>query len=140
MQSLLLVAHGSRRQASNREVRDLAKALSQVAGEKFDLVVPAFLELAEPDIPGGVDRCVEAGASSIRVVPYFLAAGRHVATDIPEELAKARCRYPDIDIRQSDYLGKHASIPAMLLTLALDEADSTPLALSSAPTPEQIKE
>jgi len=124
MQSLLLVAHGSRREASNREVRDLAERLSQLAGEHFELVVPAFLELADPDISAGVDRCIEAGATSIRVVPYFLSAGRHVATDIPNELDKVRCRHPDVAIRQSDYLGKHATIPGILLTLALDDLHS----------------
>ncbi len=94
MQALLLIAHGSRREASNQEVRDLAKRLSQAAGKHLDLVVPAFLELAEPDIPRGVDRCVEAGATSVKVVPYFLSAGRHVATDIPDELEKARRQHP----------------------------------------------
>lgn len=123
MKSLLLIAHGSRREASNQEVRELAETLSEVAGEQFDMVVPAFLELAEPDIPGGVDHCVAAGASSVRVVPYFLSAGRHVATDIPAELEKARSNHPDIEIVQSDYLGKHETIPGILLSLALDETD-----------------
>lgn len=124
MQALLLIAHGSRREASNQEVRDLAERLAQVAGEHFDLVVPAFLELAEPDIPGGVDRCVEAGATSVKAVPYFLSAGRHVATDIPNELDKARRQHAHVAIQQSDYLGKHETIPEILLTLALNEADS----------------
>ncbi len=124
MQALILIAHGSRREASNQEVRDLAERLAQLAGERLDLVVPAFLELSEPDIPAAVDRCIEAGATCIRTVPYFLSAGRHVATDIPDELTKVRRRHPDVDIHQSDYLGKHAAIPGILLALALDEADS----------------
>jgi len=121
MKALLLIAHGSRREASNQEVRELAKKLAQVAGRHFDRVVPAFLELAEPDIPGGVDRCVAAGATHVIAVPYFLSAGRHVATDIPEQLDRARRQHPGLDLRQSDYLGKHATIPDVLLTLALDE-------------------
>ena len=123
MKSVLLIAHGSRREASNQEVRDLAEKLAQIGGENFDFVVPAFLELVEPDIPAGVDRCVAAGATSVRAVPYFLSAGRHVATDIPEELEKARCLHPDIAIEQSEYLGRHENIPGILLTLALDEVD-----------------
>jgi len=124
MKALILIAHGSRREASNQEVRELAERLAQVTGERFDLVVPAFLELAEPGIPAAVDRCVEAGATSVKAVPYFLSAGRHVATDIPDELEKARCRHPGVVIQQSDYLGKHEAIPGILGTLALDEADS----------------
>ena len=124
METLLLIAHGSRREASNQEVRDLAERLAQVSGERFGLVVPAFLELAEPDISGGVDRCVAAGATSIVAVPYFLSAGRHVATDIPRELDKTRCSHPDVAILQSNYLGMHETIPGILLTMALNKLDT----------------
>ena len=122
MKALLLIAHGSRREASNQEVRDLAQRLEQIAGERFDIVVPAFLELAKPDIPTGVDCCVEVGVTQVIAVPYFLAAGRHVVTDIPEELAKAQRRYPGLDLRQSDYLGQHDAIIGILLALAQESA------------------
>jgi len=118
VKALLLIAHGSRREASNQEVRGLAQRLAQAAGEHFDKVVPAFLEIAEPNITGGVDRCVEAGATQVVAVPYFLAAGRHVVTDIPEELEKASRQHPGLDLRQSDYLGRHDGITDILLALA----------------------
>ena len=101
MNALLLIAHGSRREASNQEVRDLAARVARVAAGHFDMVIPAFLEIAEPDIPGGVDRCVAAGATHVNVVPYFLSAGRHVAADIPEQLEQARHRHPGIVLQQS---------------------------------------
>ena len=118
MKALLLIAHGSRRLASNDEVRQLAERMASLADGEYGGVFPAFLELAEPSIPGGVGDCVAAGASEIVVVPYFLAAGRHVAEDIPEELAKARAIHPEVKIHQVDYLGKHQSIPDILLGLA----------------------
>ena len=120
MHALLLIAHGSRREASNTEVRELATRLEQIAGDRFDCVVPSFLELAEPGIPAGVDLCVKAGATTITAVPYFLAAGRHVASDIPDELEKAARMHQAVTIQQSDYLGKHESIVELLLTLALE--------------------
>ena len=119
MHALLLIAHGSRRQASNQEVRELAAEFEKIVDDRFDCVVPAFLELAEPDIPTGVNLCVKAGATSITAVPYFLSAGRHVANDIPAELAKAAREQTAVTIYQSDYLGKHKSIPELLLQLAL---------------------
>ena len=124
MHTLLLIAHGSRREASNQEVRELAARLEQIAGDHFDRVIPAFLELAEPDIPNGVDLCVESGATTVTAVPYFLSAGRHVAEDIPAELEKARHRHPAVRVRQSDYLGKHASVPDLLLALALEKSET----------------
>ena len=118
MKALLLIAHGSRREASNQEIRDLAHRLEEVASERFDKVVPAFLEIAEPDIPDGVTHCVEAGATEVVAVPYFLSAGRHVAEDIPEELEKALRRHPGLELGQSDYLVKHDAIACLLLSLA----------------------
>jgi len=105
LKALLLIAHGSRREASNQEVRDLARRLTDAAGAEFFSVIPAFLELADPDIPTGVDLCAATGATQVIAVPYFLAAGRHVVTDIPNELADAQRRHPNLDLRQSDYLG-----------------------------------
>lgn len=124
MHALLLIAHGSRREASNAEVRELASRLEQIAGERFNCVIPAFLELAEPDIPTGVGLCAKAGATVVTAIPYFLAAGRHVASDIPAELEKAHHLHPAVTIHQSDYLGKHESIIELLLTLALERDDS----------------
>ena len=122
MHAMLLIAHGSRREASNQEVRELAARLEQIAGDRFDRVIPAFLELAEPDIPNGVDLCVESGATTVTAVPYFLSAGRHVASDIPAELEKARHNHQAVTVHQSDYLGKHASVPGLLLALALEKS------------------
>ena len=124
MHALLLIAHGSRREASNQEVRELAARLEQIVGDRFDRVIPAFLELAEPDIPTGVDLCVETGATTIAAVPYFLSAGRHVASDIPAELDKVAHKYQAVKIILSDYLGKHESIPELLLALALDKSET----------------
>ena len=124
MHALLLIAHGSRREASNQEVRELAARLEQIAGDRFDRVLPAFLELAEPDIPTGVDLCVEGGATTVTAVPYFLSAGRHVASDIPAELEKTMRKHPAVTIHQSDYLGKHESVPELLLALALDKPET----------------
>ena len=123
MHALLLIAHGSRREASNLEVRELAARLERLAGKCFGCVVPAFLELAEPDIPTGVGLCAKHGATTVTAVPYFLAAGRHVADDIPAELEKAARKHQAITIHQTDYLGKHESITELLLALAMDKSD-----------------
>ena len=123
MHALLLIAHGSRREASNVEVRELAARLEQTAGKQFGCVIPAFLELAEPDIPTGIGLCAKAGATTVTAVPYFLSAGRHVANDIPAELKKATGKHQAVTIHLCDYLGKHESITELLLALAMDKYD-----------------
>jgi sirohydrochlorin ferrochelatase len=120
--SLLLVAHGSRRQASNDEVRALTERVRVEANERFAAIECAFLELAEPSIPDGLERLIEHGAAHITVLPYFLAAGRHVIEDIPEEVAVAQDRHPDVHIEIAPYLGTSETMPRLLLTMLADSA------------------
>jgi sirohydrochlorin ferrochelatase len=118
MNALLLIAHGSRRQASNDEVRELTKVLTQQSQDEFSIVECAFLELAEPSIPDGVNACVAKGADSVTVLPYFLSAGRHVVTDIPDELKKAQQQHPQVSIKTAPYLGSAQEISEILIGLS----------------------
>ncbi|MGB5705401.1 MAG: CbiX/SirB N-terminal domain-containing protein [Arenicellales bacterium] len=114
MNALLIVAHGSRKLDSNQEVKDLTgKLANQVKG--FDLVECAFLELAEPNILQGGIKLVEAGASSLTILPYFLVAGRHVVTDVPEEANKIREIYPDLAVTLLPYFGASENIVSEML-------------------------
>ena len=119
MKGLVLVAHGSRREASNDEVRQLAARLAERAGDSFGGVSAAFLELAEPSIPDAILASLDKGASEVVVLPYFLSAGRHVVTDIPAEVDKARAARPDARIRVAPYLGASQSVVDVLLSLAV---------------------
>lgn len=116
MKSLLLIAHGSRRAASNDEVRALATKL-QVMTKDFALVSCAFLELAEPSIPKGIEACVQQGATEIVILPYFLSAGRHVVEDIPALVAPKQQEYPELKIELRPHLGAAEALPALLLSL-----------------------
>ena len=102
--ALLLAAHGSRRESSNEEVRALTRVLAKAAGE-YDLVDCAFLELAEPDIITGALDLIRRGATELTIMPYFLVAGRHVVTDVPEEVERIRQQNPGVPIRMTGHLG-----------------------------------
>jgi len=118
MHALLLIAHGSRRQASNDEVRTLTRNLEQHTDDEFSIIECAFLELAEPSIPDGVSECVQKGAETVTVLPYFLSAGRHVMTDIPGELQKAQSLHPQVSIKTAPYLGSAQGISEILIGLS----------------------
>lgn len=117
MKYLLVVAHGSRREASNEEVRQLAARMDLLKHE-FDAVGSAFLELTEPLIPDGIRQAVIEGAHEIVVLPYFLSAGRHVVTDVPAEVDLMRKEFPKINISMAPYFGTAESIPTLLLDQA----------------------
>ncbi len=105
--SLVLIAHGSRLEAANHEVRSLAKRLEEKLGFP---VIPAFLELATPNIPEGVDLALKLNVLEVLVFPYFLTQGRHVTEDIPHLLQKKREEHPNITIQLLPYLGTHEEL------------------------------
>lgn len=115
--ALLVVAHGSRREASNDEVRKLVELISIRSGIRFKMVKPAFLELASPSIPEGIELCIKEGASEVVVFPYFLSAGRHVSEDVPNEVDLKRKEYPHIPIKIANYLGSNEGIADLVLEL-----------------------
>ena len=114
---LVLVAHGSRREVSNDEVRRVAAQLAEQSGDRFEMVHAAFLELAEPLIPDGVQCCLDNGMEEVVVLPYFLSAGRHVVEDIPAEVAKVNNR-TGAEVRIAPYLGAAQGLSEILLHLA----------------------
>lgn len=126
--ALLLVAHGSRRAASNEEVARLAERVAQAAHGRYCAVRHGFIELAEPTLLQAAEACVAAGAASMIALPYFLAAGRHVVQDIPEQLAAIGQRFPQLVVHTAPYLGAADGVPALLLALA----DNRPGAMGRA--------
>ncbi len=117
MQALLLIAHGSRREESNQEIQALTQKLRRIQESSYDVVECAFLELTGPSIPEGINRCVKMGAQEITVLPYFLSAGRHVVTDIPNELNKAKQMHSNIKIKVAPYFGSTTEIVDLLYKL-----------------------
>lgn len=120
MKALLLIAHGSRRQQSNDEVDKIAEKLKTYCGEQYGIIHSCFLELAETLIPDGLKKCIDDGADSIIVLPYFLNSGRHVVTDVPEILNEEKLKYPNVEIK----IAKHLGASDMMLDLLVTTANS----------------
>ncbi len=55
-----------------------------------------FLELMTPSFKDAVADVIGQGARHVRVVPLFLAPGRHTRRDLRELLAQEQARWPDI--------------------------------------------
>lgn len=105
MKGFILVAHGSRRVAANEEIAQFAQSLFSGMSTRFDVMGHAFWELAEPSLADAIDQQIVAGATSIRLFPYFLAQGRHVVNDLPSVVEQKREQYPNVTITLSPHLG-----------------------------------
>jgi sirohydrochlorin ferrochelatase len=105
MKQLLIVAHGSRREASNEEVRVLAAQVAEHLQLSADKVQAAFLELATPSIATALNDCFTQGVNEVSVLPYFLSSGTHVVNDVPREIASVQAKWPDKVIKVLAHIG-----------------------------------
>ncbi|ART81926.1 cobalamin biosynthesis protein CbiX [Oceanisphaera profunda] len=105
MKGFILVAHGSRREAANQEIADFTASVTQSMAARFEIMGHAFWELAEPSLEQAIDSQVAAGATEIKLFPYFLAQGRHVVEDLPSVLHQKREQYPDLTLTLLPHLG-----------------------------------
>jgi sirohydrochlorin cobaltochelatase len=102
---IILFAHGSREPQWARPFESLAAALS-----KSHTVRVAYLELMQPSLADAVAALASEGVQTIRVVPVFLAAGKHLRDDLPRLAALARERCPGVQIDVEPPIGEQASV------------------------------
>jgi sirohydrochlorin ferrochelatase len=102
---VILVDHGSRRDESNEMLADVVRDFMRATG--MPIVEPAHMEQAEPSIATAFARCVERGAKTIVVFPYFLLPGRHWNDDIPRLAAAAAQNHPGVRYLVTAPFGLH---------------------------------
>ncbi|MEN0110820.1 MAG: CbiX/SirB N-terminal domain-containing protein [Planctomycetota bacterium] len=102
---VVVVDHGSRRAASNELLDDVVALFRRVSG--MPIVEAAHMELADPSIATAFGRCVERGAETVVVFPYFLSPGRHWSQDIPALSAEAASAHPGVRYQVTSPLGLH---------------------------------
>jgi len=94
--AILLMGHGSRIPEANDALYSIAAMVGAETG--CEIVEVAFREQHAPNIQDGIDACVTRGASRVLLYPYFLFAGAHVLEDLPAEMARAKERYPGLEM------------------------------------------
>ncbi|MBU1168819.1 MAG: CbiX/SirB N-terminal domain-containing protein [Proteobacteria bacterium] len=116
MKALLILAHGSRKKESNDEVYQLAKSLDDLDDSGFDFVLCAFNQFSSPSAEDQIQVLFEKGVKKIIVLPYFIAAGSHVLTDIPELVRKAKENYPEVLFQVSPHFGAFKGVKNLILS------------------------
>lgn len=121
MKAALLISHGSYSPKAEKEIIHLFKEIKALSG--FEILEYAFLEIAKPTIPQGIDRCVRKGAQSITVLLNFLNSGKHVDEDIPRIIKEAKARFPHVDFRTTPPIGQHPKIQDLFLDFLNPKSD-----------------
>ncbi|KAL0043403.1 hypothetical protein WJX79_003694 [Trebouxia sp. C0005] len=120
--AVVVVDHGSRREASNRMLEDFVNLYRQTSGRQ--IVEGAHMEIAEPTIADAVRKCASAGATTIVVAPYFLSRGRHIQEDIPALVAAAQEQHPGVKCIVAEPIGLDP-LMAQLIETRVQTASTT---------------
>lgn len=110
--TVLLVGRGSTDPDANAEVSKAARLLWE--GRGFASVETAFVSLAAPDVPSGLDRCARLGARRVVVLPYFLFTGV-----LPERVRRQAeqwaARHRDVEVRTAGVIGPEPELLDLVL-------------------------
>ena len=100
--AVLLVGRGTTDPDGNADVVKVARLLWE--GRDYEFTETAFVSLARPSVPEGLERCRRLGARHIVVARYFLFPG--VLPDrVAEQAATFAAVHPGLDVRTTDVLG-----------------------------------
>lgn len=113
---LILYAHGSKdprwRQPFERLASDLQK---QLGTERTRL---AYIEFAEPTLMEVAAAASQEGVPRLVILPVFMAAGAHLANDLPEQAAAVRTKYRDLEVKVLPPVGEDPRLFDLLLVIA----------------------
>lgn len=120
-ETLILLAHGSRRPGGNDSICSLAQTLGGTA---------AFWATA-PSLESQVIHHMQAGEQRVAILPYFLFAGSttDAITHLTEDLAE---RFPQMGFHLLPPLGPSPDLARLVIDLALDRV---PARSQQTPTP-----
>lgn len=100
--AVLLVGRGSTDPDANAEVCKAARLLWE--GRGLAMVETAFVSLARPGVPEGLERCRRLGADRVVVLPYFLFPGVLPDRVVAETTAYAGVQ-AGIEVRCAEVIG-----------------------------------
>ncbi|MFH8341233.1 sirohydrochlorin chelatase [Streptomyces sp. AM6-12] len=110
--TVLLVGRGSTDPDANAEVFKAARLLWE--GRGYAGVETAFVSLAAPDVPSGLDRCAALGARRIVVLPYFLFTG--ILPDrVRRQTEEWAAAHPETAVSSADVIGPEPELLDLVL-------------------------
>lgn len=118
--ALVLFAHGARDPEWANPLRRVQAAIRQRAGGVT--VELAFLEFMAPNLHDCAAALVADGATTIVVMPMFIAQGGHLKREVPEMLGQLRSTWPEIQFSLGDAIGENEIVVQAMANAALEAA------------------
>jgi len=110
--AIVVLGHGSRSAEATAQFMQVVSLLKKQHTE--EIVLPAFMELAEPRLPSAILHAMEAGVREVFIIPCFLFQGIHIKNDIPTMLNELTAAYPGVSVRFGRPIGPDPRIADIL--------------------------
>ena len=117
---LVIFAHGSPDIRWRLPFEELTASLTE--RHSADRMRLAYMEFVRPSLADVVREAARDGKLHLRVLPLFLAAGAHVAEDIPQQIADAQRSFPQVKIELLQPIGEHPRVKKLFREIAFDYA------------------
>lgn len=117
--SLVLLAHGSR---DPRWREPFERVFLEMRREFGVGVKLAYMEFTGPTLLAIADECAREGFEKLRILPLFMAAGAHIATDVPEQAQQLRERYPLLEVEILPPIGEDPRMFLLMRDIIRDRA------------------
>jgi sirohydrochlorin cobaltochelatase len=120
--AIVLFAHGSRDPNWRLPFESILRDLK----DHFDgPCALAFLENMQPSLDEAIDEVAQLGATTVQVIPLFLAVGGHLRKDLPVLLEQAKILHCGITIQVCEAAGENDAVQKALVNFALNQTKRT---------------
>ena len=110
----ILLAHGS---PDPRWRKTFEDGLASIAPRLQQQAHLAYMEFAEPSLETIIAEQYQNNARRFTIAPLFLAAGRHLLTDVPAQIATLESQFPGISVELLAPVGTDSGFWDFLLEL-----------------------
>ena len=106
LSAIILFAHGAREPEWARPLEQLRDRL-RADGMRIEL---AYLEIMKPSLEEAAKTLISEGATTLTVVPLFLAQGKHLKRELPGMVEALRRTHSGAQFRVTPALGDDPEI------------------------------
>ena len=110
--AVVLVGRGATDPDANAEIAKVARLLQE--GRAIGTVETAFISLAQPSVPAGLERAMRLGYRRVVVLPWFLFAGVLPDRIVTQATAWAQ-EHPDVEVLTAGLLGPGEELASVVL-------------------------
>lgn len=110
--AVVLVGRGATDPDANAEIAKTARLLQE--GRGIGTVETAFISLAEPSVPAGLDRARRLGYRRVVVLPWFLFAGA-LPDRIVDQSTEWAQRHPEVEVRVAGLIGPDHALAGVVV-------------------------